>query len=158
MAYDGIEVEIKLRASEQVAKAVREKLLQVKSTQIHHVDTYFDNPLKSFVKAIPVKEWLSIRNRGKKVIINHKYWHFDNDGKGTHSDEVELLVSNADEATRLMRALGFQPLITVNKHRTEGMIDTMLISVDEVEKLGYFILLRLKQRKVQVRLKKRKTL
>jgi len=139
MAYDGIEVEIKVKAPDEIAEAIKNKLLEGTPTQIHHVDAYFDSKTKSFLSESPIKEWLSVRNRGDKIIINHKFWHFDENGKGTHSDESELQVNSVDDATRLLDALGFKPLITVNKHRTEGEIDGMLVSVDEVAELGYFV-------------------
>jgi adenylate cyclase class 2 len=139
MAYAGIEVEIKVQTSPAVALRIKEQLLKESPTQIHHVDTYYDNPSKSFLKMSPIREWLSVRNRGNKVIINHKLFHFNGQGKSTHSDESELTVQDLDDANRLLGALGFQPLITVNKHRTEAEIDSYLVSVDEVEELGYFV-------------------
>ncbi len=85
MAYDDIEVEIKLKADDAVVEAIKEKLLKNKPTQKHHIDTY------------------------------------------------------AEAATRLLKPLGFEPLVTVNKHRTEALIDDFLVSVDEVEEIGSFV-------------------
>ena len=139
MAYDDIEVEIKLKADNIVTQAIKAKLLKNNPSQKHHIDTYFDNTKNSYLKSTPIREWLSVRQRGSKVIINYKYWHFDQNGIGTHCDEPELVVEDAEAATHLLKPLGFEPLVTVNKHRTEALINDFLVSVDEVEELGNFV-------------------
>lgn len=139
MAYDDIEVEIKLKADDTATQAIKAKLLKNSPTQKHHIDTYFDKAQDSFLTATPIREWLSVRQRGDKVIINYKYWYFDKNGNSTHCDEPELVVENAEAAARLLKPLGFEPLVTVNKHRTEALINNFLVAVDEVEELGSFV-------------------
>jgi predicted adenylyl cyclase CyaB len=141
MAYDGIEVEIKIKTDKATAEAIREKLLAIKGVEsIHHIDAYFDSKEHSFLSSNPIKEWLSIRNRGEKIFINHKLWHFDSNNISTHCDEVELVVNDLAEGTRLLTSLGFEPLITVDKQRVEALLeDTFLVSVDEIADLGYFV-------------------
>ena len=141
MAYDGVEVEIKIKADKSAAEAIKKKLLATTDVElVHHIDAYFDNKEYSFLDVDPIKEWLRVSERGDKVFINHKFWYFDKDNTPTHCDEVELVVYSLSEVNRLLKALGYEPLITVDKHRTEALLeDNFLVSVDEVANLGYFI-------------------
>jgi predicted adenylyl cyclase CyaB len=141
MAYDGIEVEIKIKTNKATAEAIKEKLLATKNVEsTHHIDVYFDNKEHSFLDSNPIKEWLSVRNRGKKVFINHKLWHFNDNTISTHCDEVELIVNDEVEGKRLLTSLGFEPLITVDKQRVEALLeDNFLVSVDEIADLGFFV-------------------
>lgn len=137
MAYDGVEVEIKLKTDQSTAEAIIKKLEG--AVKAHNIDVYFDNKSQSFLKATPIREWLSVRDRGGRVILNHKYFYFDDAGASTHCDENELVVDDVDVAAKLLGGLGYEPLITVNKQRVEGTIDGFLVSVDDVAELGHFV-------------------
>jgi predicted adenylyl cyclase CyaB len=140
MAYEGIEVEIKLKVNEASARALKIRLEKGGAAETHQVDTYFDNRHDSFLNFSPLREWLSVRRRGDRALINHKLFHFGNDGHATHCDEVDLPVDSAEMATKLLEALGFEKLITVDKRRIEGSLGkNYLVSVDEVLGLGHFV-------------------
>ena len=149
MAYDGIEVEIKIKVDKTIAENIQKKLLSSKNVEsTHHIDAYFDSKEHSFLDVSPIKEWLRVSERGEKVFINHKLWYFDESNISTHCDEVELVVNSSSEATRLIETLGYTPLITVDKHRIEALLDEdFLVSVDEIADLGYFVEIELSNSK-----------
>jgi adenylate cyclase class 2 len=139
LAFDGIEVEIKVRVSHWVAEGLITRLERNGAAPIRQIDTYFDDPINSFIARQPIERWLSIRERGDNVLINHKLWHYAPSGHATYCDEAEVKANDAKAATTLLNALGYSPLITVDKTRTAGVIDTYEISVDQVTDLGYFV-------------------
>jgi predicted adenylyl cyclase CyaB len=147
MAYDGIEVEIKMRTDKATAEAIKKKLLSAPNVEsTHHTDTYFDSKEHSFLNKNPIEEWLRIGKRGEKIFINHKLWHYDKNNISTHCDEVELVVGDLVEGTKLLSTLGFESLITVDKQRVEALLSkNYLVSVDEIMDLGYFVEIELNE-------------
>ena len=59
----------------------------------------------------------------------------------THLDKIEheVVVSNADEAVKLVGELGFTEYSDVTKTRRKGMLGDIEICVDEVKDLGTFV-------------------
>ena len=138
MAYEGIEVEIKLAVDTLSVAKVLGRLREADATEIHHVDTYFHDPAASFAAETPIFQWLSIRDREEKF-INFKNFHFGPDGIATHSQEVDLVVESSEEAKRLLEFLGYVPLITVDKTRTAAVLDGFEVALDHVVGLGDFV-------------------
>jgi adenylate cyclase, class 2 len=140
MAFDGIEIEVRTSADPATAEAIASRLLANGGARVHHRDTYFDNVSDSFISDDPIRTWLSVRERGQRTLINHKSFHFDNNVVATHCDEIDVPVESADAARLLLTTLGFTPLVTVEKWRTEGVVDgTYQVAVDVVRDLGAFV-------------------
>lgn len=140
MAYDGIEVEIKIKVDDSDASALSDRLRSLGASEKRQVDHYYDRVDGSFIATRPIKEWLSIRERGGRAIVNHKLFHFGADGLATHCDELDVAVDDSDSAAELLRALGFSPLVVVDKRRIEHLVDRrFLVSVDTVMGLGSYV-------------------
>ena len=139
MAYDGIEVEIKLPATSAVAQSLIARLSAAGSSEVHQLDEYFDDPRESYLLREPIEQWLSVRNRDGRTIMNHKRFFFDDRGRATHNQESEVLADTVDTAIGLLVSLGYTPLVTVEKRRVEGIVDGYQLSVDDVPGLGHFV-------------------
>ncbi len=142
MANQDVEVEIKVPLGEREFAEVREKLgniarLEKKTEQS---DEYFNPPHKDFLAPEFPFEWLSIRKRGDKAILNYKHWYPENTGEATHCDEFETEISKPEKLTKLFSALGFKPIVTVEKQRETWVCgDEFEIALDTVKDLGWFI-------------------
>jgi predicted adenylyl cyclase CyaB len=140
MAYDGIEVELKFECSPAQARVVSRLLDDHEGSTRRQVDHYYDHEANSFLDTRPVSEWLSIRERDNSTVINHKRWHFGEFGVATHCDEVDVVVENASAADRLLRELGYKPLVTVDKVRRQAVVDSVfMVAFDTVEGLGHYV-------------------
>jgi len=139
MAYDGIEVEIRIRVARDEAKEITELLAicQIRTTQ--QCDTYYDKPSRAFTSIEPIEEWLSCRQRGDTTRLNHKKFQYSAGGQTINCQEVDVEIESFASGDSLLRALGFEPVTTVEKIRTEGLIDDVLVAVDVVASLGTFV-------------------
>lgn len=115
------------------------KIAQPKSTNETQVDTYFSPEHKNFTKQIPISEWLRLRESKKGASINYKKWHNSDGAKTISCDEFETKIENLNVMTKILNALEFQKLITVNKSRHTWTYKDTEIAIDEVKELGNFI-------------------
>lgn len=53
--------------------------------------------------------------------------------------EFESTIGNPDEIAKMIRLIGFEEYVTINKLRTEGKLNSFSICLDEVENLGEFL-------------------
>ncbi|MCK4729927.1 MAG: class IV adenylate cyclase [Candidatus Aenigmarchaeota archaeon] len=142
MAHNDIEIEIKIPLDETNFFRVKEKLKEtakfVKKTQ--QTDDYFTPLHRNFVEPEFPFEWLSIRKRGDKTILNYKHWHPENVEISTHCDEFETEIKNQDKLEKIFSAIDIKKLITVEKEREVYIYeDKFEIALDAVKELGYFI-------------------
>ena len=137
-----IEIEIKIPIDEPTFIHCKELLNRTAkhlgdSTQI---DEYFTPAHKNFLSPEYPFEWLSLRQRGGKCILNYKHWHPENAPTSTHCDEYEVAISGVEQLHLIFAAIGVRRLITVNKMRClydcEG---TFEIALDSIDGLGHFI-------------------
>jgi len=103
------------------------------------IDTFFDRPDRSLLHA---GSGLRIRRESSpgasSVIL---CW------KGPRSpasalkqrQEIELSTDNYENALAFLSALGFVPVLTVEKQRIQYQLDTCAVCLDEVKDLGVFI-------------------
>jgi len=101
------------------------------------VDTYYNAPDHNFLAPQHPHEWLSIRKRGNKTILNFKHWHPEGQEIFTHCDEYESEVS--EQMEKILEELNFSRLITVEKERTVFVTGEFEIALDNVKELGYYI-------------------
>ncbi len=142
MAHDNIEVEIKIPVDEKTFAIAREKLVKVATNKgiSRHSDTYFTPSHRNFVELRFPSEWLSIRRRGHRAILNYKHWYPENREFNTHCDEFETVVSSPEQLERILSILNFRELVTVEKQREVFVYsDEFEIALDVVNDLGRFI-------------------
>lgn len=142
VAYSDIEVEIKIevgRAEFEAAEAALRAGGKFVS-ESRQVDAYFNHPDRDFLTPRYPFEWLSLRRRGRKVLINYKHWHPENSLRTTHCDEFETEIDSADKQEKILLALGFRRLVTVDKTRRNYLwTGAFTVSLDRVKGLGFFI-------------------
>ncbi|MBT3406162.1 class IV adenylate cyclase [Candidatus Woesearchaeota archaeon] len=142
MASDNIEVEIKIPVSEMFFSSVKAVLKQkAKFAGVsNQTDEYFTLSNRDFVEPDYPFEWLSIRKRGNKAILNYKHFHPENVEITTHCDEYESEVANPEMIKKMFSELNIKSLIVVNKKReTYVFNDEFEIALDEVAELGFFV-------------------
>ena len=106
----------------------------------HHVDDYYDRGSNSFLTKKYPFEWLTIRKRDGKILLNYKHWYPENVKYTTHCDEYELEVGDAKMLSKLLGALGSKKFITIDKEReVYNYKSTFEIALDKVKGLGYFM-------------------
>ncbi len=142
MAYDDIEIEIKIKITEKEFKnAINylEKNGEFKGVK-QNIDEYFMPAHKNYLEPKYPYEWLSIRERGEETIINYKHWYPEEEEISKYCDEYELKVEGAEKARKLFSAIGIEPLVTVNKKRKKYLLDKKYeIVLDEVKDLGFYV-------------------
>jgi len=141
MAHNDVEIEIKIPVDKETFFNVKEKLQQVaefvKASQ--QSDEYFTPAHRNFVSPKFPFEWLSIRKRGDKTILNYKHWHPENSEFTTHCDEFETEIKNPDGLKKVFSAIDLKALVTVDKEREVYVTDEFEIALDSVKELGYFV-------------------
>ncbi|MDX8033418.1 class IV adenylate cyclase [Lentzea sp. BCCO 10_0856] len=102
----------------------------------NQVDSYHNAPHRDFTEPEAISEWLRVRtdNEGN-ASINYKLWPAGR----AHADEFESSVGDVEAIRRMLEALGFPPLVTVNKTREAWTLDDMEIAFDHVEGAGTFV-------------------
>jgi len=142
MAENNIEIEIKLPLPDEAIAGLREKLdrqaVLVKTSR--QVDEYYNLSHRDFMAPQYPVEWLSIRQRGDKTILNYKHWYPENTEVVTYCHEYETAVHDAASIKLIFAALDIRPLVIVDKQRTiYNLNDEYEIVIDDVKDLGYFM-------------------
>lgn len=138
MSSQQTEAEIKLRVSSATAARLQTRLQETGSAPIKHLDVYFDTRDRDFTSQDPVAQWLSIRIR-ERVHINHKLFTYDADGSTSDCTETDVVVESSQGATSLLTALGYSEVVRVEKTRTSAVVDDIVVAVDVVDHLGFFV-------------------
>lgn len=103
------------------------------------VDTYYNAPHRDFMATEIISEWLRVRIEDESASLNFKRWYPLEEKIKTHCDEFETTVSDPEAVRRLLDALNFKHLTTVDKVREEWKLDGIAIAFDIVAGLGTFI-------------------
>ncbi len=142
MAHDNTEIEIKLAASPEIFSRIRKRLSReaTPSGKTHHVDTYFTPSHRNFVSPQYPYEWLSIRRRGDDTLLCYKHWHPEGSERTTHCDELETVLKDPDQVERILKAVDFSELVTVDKTREAFRVgEDFEVAMDTVKELGHFV-------------------
>lgn len=144
-----MEIEIKVKVEN--SSALMEELKRNGSLlyEDYQKDSYYTPAHRNFVEVSPVKEWLRVRDSNGKYFINYKKWIYDADGKSNHCNEHETGVVSLEEITKILLALDFKPLITVEKKRSAWKYEDYEISFDDVVDLGSFVEIEYKGKEVR---------
>jgi adenylate cyclase class 2 len=133
------EVEIKVRvenSSNLLDFLVQNAQFQKES---HQIDIYYTAPHRDFLSVRPVKEWLRLRDSNGRYSINYKNWQYEADGKSNYCDEYETPVESLEQLQKILNALNFKPITTVDKLRKTWLYKDYEIAVDSVKDLGNFV-------------------
>jgi len=142
MAYDNIEIEIKLKLDDEQVVTVLSNIKSkaVLKAESQQKDSYFvpidDNYLD---EKFPYK-WLSIRERGNDKILNFKHFYPEGAEKHSYGKEYEVKIDNIDNLVLIFEELKIKNIVTVEKNRvTYQYEDLYEITIDNVVGLGYFM-------------------
>lgn len=140
-----IEIEAKYKIKDEIT---REELLRVLEplftspvTQKRQIDTVFHlpeqvgKPIAPGSKIMRVRDTIDIENGQAKSSMTLKV---AGEVK-LASQEYEFAVSSGDDARAMLRALGWQHIVTVDKVRAESKIGEYGVCIDEVASVGLFI-------------------
>jgi adenylate cyclase, class 2 len=138
-----LEIEIKYRVADFGPIEERLQESQARPAQDRHdADAYYNAPHRDFAKT---DESLRIRRIGLQSFITYKGPRIDKTTKTRTEIEIPLAsdAEAADGCERIFRALGFQPVAVVRKHRRvfelarEGF--EIEICLDEVDHVGRYV-------------------
>lgn len=139
-----IETEIKIKISEDEFKNL--ELFMKKNAKFlnesRQIDRYYQPSYRKFLKEDEeiINEWLRIGIRGNKKILNYKNWY-----NNMYCDEYEVEVDDENNLDKILKILGLEEIILVNKIRkTYFYFNKYEIALDYVENLGYFIEIEVK--------------
>ncbi|MGH8905420.1 MAG: class IV adenylate cyclase [Egibacteraceae bacterium] len=136
-----IEVERKLQLDEP--DALRAQLIHLDakpSPGIRQVDTYYNAPHRDFLAPEVIFEWLRIRESDGAASINFKRWLPVDAQIKTHCEEFETAVEDVEAVRRMLRALDFTEMVTVDKVREEWTVgDDIVVAFDTVASAGSFV-------------------
>lgn len=147
------EVEIKI----QINQPTKEKVLcwlkkhGLYQGEHHQVDYYLNKPESPFFFMAPqgyktANDYLRIRFTKKGDFLCFKRLHQDKTtGNPLYCDEYEVLVADGKKTLELLKAVGYTDLTIMDKKRTIYRYDTFEIALDQVEKLGHFMEVELKE-------------
>ena len=135
-----IEVEKKFALPHPDAlKAKLDALGAKPSEPTRQVDAYYNAPHRDFLAPEAISEWLRIRTEDRGSSVNFKRWHPIDALVKTHADEYETTVGDVEAIRRLLAALDFTPLVTVDKTREEWTLPEVEIVFDHVVDAGDFV-------------------
>lgn len=161
MSFDKKEIEIKIRVNKSEFDRVKAQLDRVAKfiTNSHQVDEYYSPKHRNFMKEKYPYEWLSIRKRDNRCILNYKHFYPEGSEKHSHCDEFETTVSDPNEMETIFKALNIEKLVRVDKKRAlYEYHDDFDIALDEVKDLGYFIEIEAKRDQGGVKATRKKIL
>jgi adenylate cyclase class 2 len=135
-----IEVEKKFALPDRAAlSAVLAERGATASAPARQVDAYYNAPDRDFLKPAVVSEWLRLRTEPQGSSINFKRWYPIDEVVKTHADEYESTVGDVEAVRLMLDALGYQPLVTVDKTRITWLLDDIEIVLDHVIDAGDFV-------------------
>jgi adenylate cyclase class 2 len=132
-----IEIQVQVEKPEKLLDFLKKQaVLKYKSNQ---KDEYFIPSHRNFLKKKPIEEWFRIRESAGKTSVTYKKWHYLESGKSTHCDEYETSIGDGDQFYKILKALDFKSVVTVDKTRKAYSYLDYEIAIDSVKGLGDFI-------------------
>lgn len=139
MANNNQEIEIQVNIEDSGSLL---NFLKSKGTfkhEVHQIDRYFSPAGNSFLATRPVSRWLRLRQTDKGCSFNYKNWHFDKDGRSSYCDEFETKIEDIGAVEKILGALEFDNIVTVDKLRKIWTFDDYEIAIDSIKNLGDFV-------------------
>jgi adenylate cyclase class 2 len=147
------EIEIKISLDKNMLNDTKKWLRKNAKYQktIKQTDSYFNNPERPFIftKEDGVKdaiEYLRVRETNKKSYLCFKKVHRDEKTQmPNYCDEYETVISDPDATKKLLESLGYKEKTVLHKTRTTYLFKNFEIALDQVENLGNFMEIELKE-------------
>lgn len=136
------EIELKFKLDKEEFFKIKEKIKQIAKfvKSVGQKDEYISPPHRDFLKPKYPYEWLSIRERGKKTILNYKHFYPEEVEEHTHCDELEFEAQDPEQFKEIFSALNFKTNIIIEKQReVYNYNDEFEIALDTAKNLGHFI-------------------
>jgi len=143
-----IEIEIKVQVEEETFEKFISYLAKNArfEKESYQTDEYFTPIHRDFLSPDYPFEWLSIRERNQKIILNYKHWYPENEEKSTHCDEYEVELSNYENMSKIFQSLNIKSLVKVIKERkVYNYNNEFEVALDKVDELGYFVEIEVKK-------------
>lgn len=144
MAFNNIEIEIKLQVDEKQFNIFKTKLTKdnVKVEKYQQSDLYYI-PLNKKGYADTEKhpyKWIRLRKQKQKVFLTYKHHLPEGVEQYSYSKEYETEIDNIEVLELIFNEFGYNYTIQVNKTRELfNYKNEFEISFDVVDKLGFFI-------------------
>lgn len=103
------------------------------------VDAYYNAPHRDFLAPVAISEWLRVRTEGRGSSLNYKLWHPVDALVKSHADEYESPIADPEAIRRLLAALDFTPIVSVDKTRVEWRLPEVEVAFDQVVGAGDFV-------------------
>ncbi|MDA3644331.1 class IV adenylate cyclase [Saccharopolyspora indica] len=103
------------------------------------IDVYYNAPHRDFLASEVISDWLRLRTEDRGSSLNFKRWYPVEAVTKTHADEFESRVNDVEAVRRMLEALDFQPLVTVDKTRLEYRLPDVEVVFDHVVDGGDFV-------------------
>jgi adenylate cyclase, class 2 len=135
-----IEVEVKAHAPKDFGKLeeVLSNLGAIRVGEEYQEDTYFNAPHRDFAKTDEALRIRKVQNKdSKEVYITYKGAKMDDVSKTRK--EIEVMVEDPLKVADIFNNLSFRPVATVRKNRIIYNLKELIITLDEVHGVGYFI-------------------
>lgn len=132
------EVELKVRAAHgPLRDRLSDRGAEPLGT-VEQVDTYYDHPARDFGRT---DEALRIRREdgdgGASSVVTYKGPLVESGSKTR--EEVETAVGDGESMASILRAVGFEPVETVEKTRERYDAEGYTVTLDTVDGLGEFV-------------------
>ena len=137
MANSEIEIQVTVENKDNLIKFLEENALFKLVTR--QVDEYLNAPDRDFLSVRPVTEWLRLRQTREAALMTYKKAHYTPEGECHFRDEFETTIGDIDQARKILLALGYTPLVTVDKIRKTWRYQEYEVALDEVQDLGLFV-------------------
>ena len=118
----------------------REELGFQPSSALHETDIYYNGRDRDFRKtdeALRMRSCKQLPDGSTESLLTYKGPKLDQ--VSSARKEYEVAVSDGEVAEKLLEALGYQPLFTVDKVRREFRLQDVTLCLDEVAGLGRFL-------------------
>lgn len=138
-----IEVEIKASAAPLTLDEIKKKAGAagfVPKTSMRETDVYFNGNDRNFLKtdeALRLRTYENIDTGGSQTAITYK--GSKTDSRSNTRTEFETGIEDFKTMYDLLKALGYTPVFTVAKERTELAKGSITLCLDRVEGLGDFV-------------------
>jgi adenylate cyclase class 2 len=135
------EIEAKMKVDD--LDAVRERLRGLKARRVGtelETNTFFDTPDSSLVRAgkgLRIREARGLETGRVRHVVTFKGPQQKGDLK--NREEIEFSVDDGPAAVALLKAVGFEPILSFEKRRETWELDDCEIVLDELPILGTFI-------------------
>lgn len=130
-------MEIEIRAKINNIKNVEQRIVGLGAELIKQkkqVDKYFGEI--NLFKKLGYSFLMRVRNEGDKKFLTYKGAKSKKDGVW---EEYEFNIDNEIMAEDMLKAMGLEKIIKVNKKRIEYKLDGLTICLDTIKDLGYFV-------------------